>query len=111
MACAKRMGYKTIISDFRNFKIFEILRFNIFYIYIFFFKNPPKFQIFKNRNICTRRDSKECMYQVSSNYLQRRGFYSTLNVKNGYFSGHLAVVPCISIYIHLIPISMQQKMF
>ena len=41
---------------------------NIFY---FFKKIPPKFQNFsKSRNICrTRKDFKECMYQVSSNSL------------------------------------------
>ena len=71
--------------------------FNIFFYY-FFQKIPQNFKIFKNRNICTRRDSKECMYQVSSNSRHKRGFYSTLNVKNGYFSGHLDVLRCISIF-------------
>ena len=33
--------------------------------------------------------SKECMYQVPSNFLQKHCFYSILNVKNGYFSGQL----------------------
>ena len=62
-----------------------------------FAKKSPKFK--KKQNICTRRASKECMYQVSSNYLHKRCFYCILNVKNGYFSGHLDVIPCNSIYL------------
>ena len=38
------------------------------------------------------------MYQVSSHSLHKRCFYSILNVKNGYFSGHLDVIQCNSIY-------------
>ena len=91
----KRIRYKTAISDFWNFENFEV--FSTFFFY--FFKKSPQISKFsKNRNICTRRDSKECMYQVSSNSLDKCGFYSTLNVKNGYFSGHLGVIPCISIF-------------
>ena len=72
---------------------------DFFNIFFYFFKKSPKISKFsKNRNICTRRDSKECMYQVSSNSFHKCGFYSTLNVKNGYFSGHLGVIPCISIF-------------
>ena len=61
-------------------KILEILR---FFQYFFLLKKKiPQISNFsKKRNICTRRDSKECMYQVSSNSLHKRGFYSTLNVK------------------------------
>ena len=84
------------ISDLLNFENFEILRF-FQHFFLFLQNNPPKFQI-KKRNISTRRASKECMYQVSSNSPQKRGFYSILNVKNGFFSGHLDVIPCISIY-------------
>ena len=71
--------------------------FNIFFIF-FFQKISPNFKIFKKRNMCTRRDSKEGMYQVSSNALHKCGFHSAWNVKNGYFSGHLGVIPCISIF-------------
>ena len=38
------------------------------------------------------------MYQVSSHSLHKHCFYSILNVKNGYFSGHLDVIQCKSIY-------------
>ena len=77
----KRISYKTAISDFWNFENFE--NFEIFSTFFFyFFKKYPQISKFsKNRNICTRRDSKECMYQVSSNSLHKCGFYSTLNVK------------------------------
>ena len=44
---------------------------DFFNTFLFFFaKNiPPNFQIFKKRNICTSRASKECMYQVSSKFI------------------------------------------
>ena len=86
----KRISYKTAISDFWNFENFE--NFEIFS------KNPPKFKNFQKTGIYVLEKTKECMYQVSSNSLHKCGFYSTLNVKNGYFSGHLGVIPCISIF-------------
>ena len=91
------MGYKTSISDFEILNSLETLRFFQRFFFIFS-KNSRKFKMFKKRNICNRRSSKECMFQVSSNFLQKRVFYSILNVKNGYFSGHLDLIPCISIY-------------
>ena len=68
------------------------------HFFLFFQKIPPNLNIFKNRNICTRRDSKECLYQVLRNSLHKCGFYRTLNVKNGYFSRHLGVIPWITIF-------------
>ena len=70
----------------------------IFQHYSYFCKKIPKIQNVQKRNICARRASEECMYQVSSNSLQKRGFYSVLESENGHFSGHLNVIPCISIY-------------
>ena len=76
-------------------KFWKFWDFSTFFFY--FFKNSPKISKFsKNRNICTRWGSEECMYQISSNSLHKCGFYSTLNVKNGFLSGHLGVIPCIS---------------
>ena len=82
----------------RNLEILEILKFFQHFFFYFSQKSPQISNFSKNRNICTRRDSKECMYQFSSTSLHKRGFYSTLNVKNGYFSGHLDVLRCISIF-------------
>ena len=88
---------KLLPRIFEILKILKILRF-FQHFFLFFNKSPKISKFSKNRNICTRRDPKECMYQVSSNSLHKRGFYSTLNVKNGYFSGHLDVLRCISIF-------------
>ena len=66
--------------------------------FFIFQKLSPNYKIFKKRNICTRRDCKECMCQGSRNSLHKCGFYSTLSVQNGYFSGHLGVISCISIF-------------
>ena len=92
----------------RKFWKFEIFQ-HIFYIC----KTSSKISKLTNRNICTRIASKECMYQVSNNSLHIRCYYSILNVKNGFFSGHfdLDVQYHAIIYIHFIPISMQQTMF
>ena len=88
-------------------RIFEILKileiFEIFQHCFLFFKKKtdPNFKSSKNGIYVLEETLKNvCTYQVSSNSLQKRGFYSTLNVKNSYFSGHLAVVPCISIYVY-----------
>ena len=37
--------------------------------------------------MCTIRASKECMYQVASHSLNKRCFYSILNVKMATFQG------------------------
>ena len=93
----KRISYKIAISDFLNFENFG--NFEILSTFFFIFsKNPPKFQNFQKTGIYVLEETKECMYQVLSNSLHKRGFYSTLNVKNGYFSGHLDVLRCISIF-------------
>ena len=94
-----RMGYKTAISEF--FKFGKFWKFGDFFHILFFAKNPQKFQMFKNRIICTRQAPKECMYQFSSNSLHKQGFYNILNVKNGYFSGHLDVIQCNTTYSNL----------
>ena len=82
--------------------------FNILFLFLQKIAQISKFS--KNQNTCTRRASKKCMYQVSSHSgtpqntnhrhhsLHKRCFYSILNVKNCYFSGHLDVIPCNSIY-------------
>ena len=86
--------YHRFLKFWKFWKFWDF--FNIFFL---FFKKSPKISKFsKKQNICTRRVSKECMYQVSSNFLHKCGFYSTLNVKNDYFSGHLGVIPCISVF-------------
>ena len=85
-----------------------LMIFNIFFLFLQ--KIRPNFKTIKNRNICTRRASKECMYQVSSNSLHKRCFYSILNVTIATFQGiwtQYHVIP----YIHFIPISMQQTIF
>ena len=79
-------------------KFWKCRKFWIFSTFFIFQKIPANFKIFKKRNLWTRRHSKECMYQVSSNSLNKCGFYSTLNLKIGYFSWHLGVIPCISIF-------------
>ena len=70
------------------FKFWKVWKFwdSFQHFFYFFHKIPHISKFSKNRNIC--RDSKECMYHVSSNSLHKCGFYSTLNVKNDYFSGH-----------------------
>ena len=85
----KRISYKTTVSNFGSFENFGT--FEIFEHFCFSKKkkSPQISKFSKTRNTCTRRDTKECMYKVSRNSLHKRGFYSTLNVKNGYFSGHL----------------------
>ena len=93
----KRISYKTAISDFRNFESFGNLE--IFSTFFIIFTKIPQISNFsKNRNTSTIRASIECMYQVSSHSLHKSCLYSILNVKNGYFSGHLDVIQCNSIY-------------
>ena len=75
---------------FEILKILGICRFFQQFYFYFYKKSPKNFE--KKMNICTRRASKECMYQVSSHSLHKRCFDSILNVKNGYFSGHLDVI-------------------
>ena len=62
-------------------------------------KNPQISKFSKKWDICGRRTSKECMYQVSSNSLHKGCFYSILNVKKAYFSGHLDVIPTMQFHI------------
>ena len=85
------------LGFWKFWKFWKFWDFTTFF-FIFFEKSPQISKFSKNRNICTRRDSKERMYYVSSNSLYKCGFYSTLNVENGYFSGHLGVIPWISIF-------------
>ena len=77
-------------------KFWKFWKFRNIFNFLFLQKKNSTFS--KKRNICTRRVSKECMYQVSSDSLHKRCFYSILNVKNGYFSGHLDVMQCNSKY-------------
>ena len=85
----------------RFLKLWKYWKFwDVFQYFLSLQKIPPNFKIFKNRNTCTRKSPKNCMYQVSRNSRHKRCFYTILNVKNGYFSGYLILdaMPCNSIY-------------
>ena len=76
---------------FENLKFLVIWRLYQHFVFVFA-KKIPNFQIFKKpeyRYWYVRIVSEECMWQVSSSSVQKRCFYSILNVKNGNFSGHL----------------------
>ena len=72
-----RKEWATISRIFEILKMLEILRF----FQHFFWQLIPQITKFsEKRNICAIIASKECMYQVSSNSVQKR-FYGILNVK------------------------------
>ena len=82
-------------------KVWKFWKFWDFFQHFFsiFFKKSPKFQNFQKtgkyvleetlKNVCTK-------FQVIP--FINAVFIALLNVKNGYFSGHLGVIPCISIF-------------
>ena len=71
----KRKSYEDAISDFWDFENFGNLKIYSACFFYFCKKKIPQVSKFsKNRNICARLASKECMYQVSSNTLQKRCF-------------------------------------